>query len=129
MSGRVVAASGRSSAERGSATIWTVAGIAVVFLIAAVIVMVGSATVTRHRVESAADLSALAAAAYAPTGEQFACRRARWVARHMGTTLRSCRLSGWDALVVASAKPSALSGLPVSGRTVTSHARAGPVIR
>ncbi len=59
----------------------------------------GSAVVARHRAEAAADLAALAAAVGVVDGERAACADARWVVERMGGVLRSCRLSGWDALV------------------------------
>jgi secretion/DNA translocation related TadE-like protein len=59
----------------------------------------GAAVVARHQAEGAADLAALAAASVAVDGERAACAEARWVVERMGAVLRSCRLSGWDALV------------------------------
>ncbi|MFI7675132.1 Rv3654c family TadE-like protein [Actinophytocola sp. NPDC049390] len=58
-----------------------------------------SAVVARHQAEGAADLAALAAAVTVADGERAACAEARWVVERMGGVLRSCRLSGWDALV------------------------------
>jgi secretion/DNA translocation related TadE-like protein len=112
--------------ERGSATIWAVGAIAVLFLVAAALVAVGAVVETRHRAGSAADLAALAAAGYAPDGLRAACDRARWVAEHMHVDLTSCRLAGWDALVeVRAAPPDLLRGFG----PVAAHARAGPVDR
>ncbi|MDR7301712.1 Rv3654c family TadE-like protein [Haloactinomyces albus] len=84
----------------------------------------GAAVITRHRAEGAADLAALAAAAHAVGGTEFACARARWVAEGMRTTMVSCRLADRDARVrVRIEVPGLLSGFdPVSAR-----ARAGPV--
>jgi secretion/DNA translocation related TadE-like protein len=113
----------RRSNDRGSATIWAAGVIAALLVIAAAVLEVGAATDTRHRADSAADLAALAAAEYAPDGEPSACGRARWVAAGMNARLDSCRLAGWDALVVVDAQPPGLLiGLP----PVTAHARAGP---
>ena len=110
--------------ERGSATIWAAGGIAALLVIAAALLELGAAMVTRHRAGGAADLAALAAAEYATEGEPTACARARWVAEGMRVRLMSCRLSGWDALVEVSAQPAGpLSRFPA----VTAHARAGPV--
>jgi secretion/DNA translocation related TadE-like protein len=111
------------ASDRGSATIWTAGGIAVLFLVAVVILGVGAATVTRHRVAGAADLAALAAADYAPDGEQAACGWARRVTDRMRVRLVSCRLDGWDALVQTSADP---PGLLARFGAATAHARAGP---
>ena len=109
--------------DRGSATIWTAGAIAVVFLITAALLVVGAAVQTRHRAASAADLAALAAASYAPDGEQAACGRARWVTDRMGAQLVRCWFRGWDALVeVRLAPPASL----VRHGVATAHARAGP---
>jgi secretion/DNA translocation related TadE-like protein len=113
----------RTAGDRGSATLWTVGGIAVLCLLAAVLLMVGGVTQTRHRVTAAADLAALAAAVYNPYGEQAACGQAAWVALRMRVHLTSCRLSGWDALVEVSA---AAPGDVVRFGDVTAHSRAGP---
>lgn len=109
--------------DRGYATIWTVGGIAVLFLVATVVLALGSAVVTRHRATSAADLAAIAAAEYAPDGETTACQRARWVTDRMLVRLTSCRLDGWDALVETSAEP---PGVIARLGEANAHARAGP---
>lgn len=109
--------------DRGSATIWTVGGIAVLMLVAAVIVEVGAATVVRHRAEAAADLAALAAAEHATDGQSAACDRARWVAEGMRVRVDRCWLRGWDALVEVSAPP---AGLLTSYDPAHARAMAGP---
>jgi secretion/DNA translocation related TadE-like protein len=113
----------RDDTDRGSATIWTVAAIAALLLFAAGILAVGTATVTRHRAAGAADLAALAAADYAPDGEQAACGWARWVADRMRVQLISCQLDGWDALVRTGADP---PGPLARFGAATAQARAGP---
>jgi secretion/DNA translocation related TadE-like protein len=86
---------------------------------------VGVALVARHRAEEAADLAALAAAAFAPQGESIACGRADWVARRMRTAIVFCRLAYWDARVEVRAQTSGVIGdLVAVGRS-----RAGPVER
>jgi secretion/DNA translocation related TadE-like protein len=113
------------SSDRGSATLWAVGGIAVVAAVLAGLLLFVAAVVARHRAESAADLAALAAASTAVAGEDQACAEARWVTDQMDVELRSCRLSGWDALVeVVAAPPAVLSQF---GRAVA-RARAGPVV-
>jgi secretion/DNA translocation related TadE-like protein len=115
---------GERLSDRGSATVWTTSGIAVVTVVAVGLLWLVAAVVTRHRAESAADLAALAAASVAVDGEQKACGQARWVAENMGVALLSCRLSGWDALVeVAAAPPEPLGVLG----SAAARARAGPV--
>jgi secretion/DNA translocation related TadE-like protein len=132
-SGTTPPTNGKSRAERdgepdgepdgGAATIWMVAVIAAVLLFATGILAVGAATVTRHRVAGAADLAALAAADYAPDGEQAACGWARWVTDRMRVRLVSCQLDGWDALVQTSGDP---PGPLARFGAATAHARAGP---
>jgi secretion/DNA translocation related TadE-like protein len=97
-----------------------VGGLAVLMVVTAGVLWFCAAVVTRHRAESAADLAALAAAVVAVQGEQRACAEARWVAERMDTVLRSCRLSGWDALVDVEA---AFEGFG----SAAARARAGPV--
>lgn len=126
MSGRRSGEPAGDDGDRGSATIWTVAVIAALLLFATGILAVGSAAVTRHRAAGAADLAALAAADYAPDGEQTACGWARWVTDRMRVQLVSCRLDGWDALVQTSADP---PGPLVRFGAATAHARAGPADR
>lgn len=122
MSGRTTDQIGRTG-DRGSATLWAVGGIAVLFLVAAMVIVFGTVVQTRHRVTSAADLAALAAAVGAPEGEAVACARARWVADRMRVSLSGCRIDGWNALVeVGTALPGALSGFG----DVTAHSMAGP---
>jgi secretion/DNA translocation related TadE-like protein len=95
-----------------------------VMAVMAVALWFGAAVVTRHRAQGAADLAALAAAATAAAGERRACAEAQWVAEKMGVSVRSCRLSGWDALVeVVAVPPGVLSHF---GST-EARARAGPV--
>jgi secretion/DNA translocation related TadE-like protein len=110
--------------DRGAATLWAVGGIAVLFLVAAVVLACGAVVQARHRTTAAADLAALAAAAYTPYGRDVACARATWVAERMRVHVTSCRLSDWDALVeVGGALPAGLSRFG----QVTAHSRAGPV--
>ena len=97
-----------------------VGGIAVVMVVLVGLWWFGAAVAARHQVEGAADLGALAAAATAVEGERRACDEARWVVERMGAVLRSCRLSGWDALVEADISFGSLGS--AAGR-----ARAGPV--
>ncbi len=113
----------RPADDRGSATIWTVGGIAALCLVAAVLLACGIVVRTRHHTDAAADLAALAAAVYAPYGEQAACARAEWVAGEMSVRVTRCRLSDWDALVEVSA---ALPGGLARFGSVTAHSRAGP---
>jgi secretion/DNA translocation related TadE-like protein len=76
-----------------------VGGLAVLTAAMTAVLWFCSAVAARHQAEGAADLAALAAAAAVTDGERAACAEARWVVEHMEGVLRSCRLSGWDALV------------------------------
>lgn len=87
------------SVDRGAATVWVVGGLSVLMVVMTGVLWFGAAVVARHQAEGAADLAALAAAVVAVDGERQACAEARWVVERMGGVLRSCRLSGWDALV------------------------------
>jgi secretion/DNA translocation related TadE-like protein len=111
------------SDDRGAATIWIVAVIAALLLFATGVLAIGTAAVTRHRAAGAADLAALAAADYAPDGEQAACGWAQWVADRMRVRLVSCELDGWDALVRTSADP---PGPLARFGAATARAKAGP---
>jgi secretion/DNA translocation related TadE-like protein len=113
-------------ADRGLMTVWAAGAVAAMTVVSVWLLWFGSAVVARHRAESAADLAALAAASRAVAGERPACDEARWVTGRMGVELRSCRLSGWDALVEVVATA---SGVPAGFRPVTARARAGPVER
>jgi secretion/DNA translocation related TadE-like protein len=110
--------------DRGSATVWAVAGVAVIMTVFLVGLHLGSAVIARHRAEAAADLAALAAAGVAVEGAEAACDRAGEVAAAMGGTVTSCGLVGWDALVeVRVPTEVALPGIDGA----TGRARAGPV--
>jgi secretion/DNA translocation related TadE-like protein len=108
------------SADRGAATVWVVGGIAACMVVMTAVYWLCGAVVARHEAEGAADLGALAAAVTAVDGEETACAEARWVVERMGAVLRSCRLSGWDALVEADV------AYPPFG-SAAARARAGPV--
>lgn len=110
--------------DRGSATIWAAGGIAALLIIVGLVVAIGAAAITRHLASGAADLAALAAAAYAAEGEGPACARAGWVAQQMHTRLSTCRLNGWDAEVEITAQP---PDMLLGFGSATAHARAGPV--
>jgi secretion/DNA translocation related TadE-like protein len=113
-------------ADRGLVTVWAAGAVAAMTVVSVWLLWFGSAVVARHRAESAADLAALAAASRAVAGERRACDEARWVTGRMGVQLRSCRLSGWDALVEVVATA---SGVPSGFRPAVARARAGPVER
>lgn len=90
-------------------------------------VQLGAATISRHRAEGAADLAALAAAAYAPRGSSSACARASWVVRGMSGVVTSCRIDGLESRVrVRMPLPSIATALSIVD-SAAGRARAGPV--
>ncbi len=83
----------------------------------------GSVRVARHKVNDAADLSALAAARLAVADPEEACTRAAALASANGVELVKCAINDevadvWTSLAIT---------VPLLGkRTVTGRARAGP---
>jgi secretion/DNA translocation related TadE-like protein len=85
-------------------------------------IQVGTAIVARNRAEGAADLAALAAAAYAARGTGVACAHAEWVARGMHVVMATCRLDGWEGRVEVRADGAGI----LADLVAVGHARAGP---
>ncbi|MEV7801497.1 Rv3654c family TadE-like protein [Microbispora sp. NPDC088329] len=110
--------------ERGSATIWTMALMTVVWAVAMVVVQVGVARVARHRAQNAADFGALGAARVALAAPDEACERAEAITTANGASLRSCSLS--DGVAEVTVRVRFL--IPLLGpTTAAASARAGPV--
>ena len=86
-------------------------------------VYVGSAVVTRHRAQAAADLAALAAAVHLVDGTGAACTRASALARAMHTAVTGCVVENLDVIVTVDA-PVSLGRMGVGRARAT--ARAGP---
>lgn len=84
---------------------------------------VGAAVIARHRAQAAADLGALAGAAYVPAGTRAACGRAEALARAMGTVAVTCTVDGLDVVVTVEA-PTALGSSRIG--PARAAARAGP---
>ncbi|NJP91028.1 flp pilus-assembly TadE/G-like family protein [Nonomuraea sp. FMUSA5-5] len=109
--------------DRGSATLWGVALMSLLMATATAFATVGSVRVARHRVNSAADLGALAAAKLALIDPEGACDRASELAAANGVRLADCQITDdvadvWTELAVS---------LPLLGtRTVQGRSRAGP---
>ncbi|MEV2216909.1 Rv3654c family TadE-like protein [Streptomyces sp. NPDC050997] len=104
--------------DRGSATVWSVAAIAVLCVVVGVVLAMGQAVVARHRAAGGADLAALAAADHWADGGTAACARADRLARAQSARLVRCVLVGEISDVTAA-----------SGRgpfTAEVRARAGP---
>lgn len=96
-------------------------GLAAVFAILLVGLQLAGAVIARHRVETAADLAALAGATRVLAGD--ACERAGAIAAANGAQVTSCTLDGLDVQVVVTAPVS----LGTFGGDVSGRARAGPV--
>lgn len=102
---RGVAAWGRSSAgssetarlwgrEGGSAAIWVLALMALVWTFAVTVMVAGGVRAARHRAHTAADDAALAAASHAAEGQDAACGLAARIALASDTILTRCLLVG-----------------------------------
>ncbi|WP_416970635.1 Rv3654c family TadE-like protein [Streptomyces sp. 4F14] len=93
--------------DRGSASVWGVAAVAVLCVVFGAVLALGQAVVVRHRVAGGADLAALAAAGRALEGTGAACERARGVARAQGGRVVRCSVAGTvvDLTVAAGAGP------------------------
>lgn len=94
----------RRRADRGSVTVIAVGmGLAVV-LTGATIAIAASLLVSRAQARNAADLAALAGAAWARSGETVACARASELARRNGAAVVSCSQDGLDVLLAVEVK-------------------------
>ncbi|PKW13813.1 Rv3654c family TadE-like protein [Saccharopolyspora spinosa] len=108
--------------DRGTATVLSAVLSMALLALLWFVLQLGAVTIARHRAEGAADLAALAAAAYAPHGQQTACERANQVANGMRVEMAECTLDGWDALVaVRTDLPEFVPG----SRKASARARAG----
>ncbi|WP_342742893.1 Rv3654c family TadE-like protein [Streptosporangium canum] len=120
--GRRIGGIGR---DRGAVTIWVAGLMALVFAVTATIVFAGTARVARHRAQSAADLSALAAARLAFAAPERGCAEASSLAEGNGAMITRCFIDG-DG--IADVQVAVGLSLPVLGdRTIMANARAGPV--
>jgi secretion/DNA translocation related TadE-like protein len=115
----------RPTGDHGSATVWVIALSTVLAVVGAAVVLVGAATVARHRAEAAADLAALAAAGRAAAGEPGACGLAAEVARADAATLISCSVGGDAVVELRVSSPVHLGRL--GSWAASARARAGPV--
>lgn len=115
---------GRVCGERGVATVMVLSLAAVLVLFGAVASALAAVAVARQRAASAADLSALAAAAVTLEGPEVACDRARRLASRTGARVSSCSVEGDVVRVVAEVRPPGAIGRL---GTASAQARAGPV--
>lgn len=114
----------RLRGDAGTATAMVLGLAAVLLLCGAVATALGAVAVARHRAASAADLSALAAAAGVLEGPDVACDRARQVAAEVGAVLSRCSVVGDRVDVVAEVRPAGALGRL---GTASVRAAAGPV--
>jgi secretion/DNA translocation related TadE-like protein len=113
--------------QTGSAALLAVALIGCLVLAALLATAVGGVVTDQRRVESAADLAALAGAGAARSGLD-GCAAAASTARRNGAVLSECRSDG-DVVTVAVRRVSGLRLVRLVGEdlTVVGRARAGPV--
>jgi secretion/DNA translocation related TadE-like protein len=108
-------------ADKGSATVWSVATMGVTWAVVVGLVTVAGARVARHRAQAAADLTALAVATQAVPAGQKACERGGMVATANRTHLVRCAVAGAVADVVVTME---IDLPPLGVHTVTARARA-----
>ncbi|KAA0104125.1 Rv3654c family TadE-like protein [Mycolicibacterium sp. P1-5] len=108
--------------EHGVATVLAAVLIATLVAITLAGVQVGSAVVARHRAQAGADMAALAAAMWLPSGAETACRQAAAVSRAMGAAMSGCNVEELDIVV----RVDVATGRLLGGQAHAA-ARAGPV--
>jgi len=114
----------QDTADAGAATVWTAIAISALLALTGSLLLLGTATVTRHRAGHAADLAALAAASRYERGRDSACDVASSVVTKMGGRLGRCEWQGWDALITVRIAP---DGVLRWFGVAEGRARAGPV--
>lgn len=112
--------------DRGSASLWVIAWIGLVWTVALTLMTAGTVRANRHRAQLAADQSALTAATVLTAHGLDPCTRARHTARVSGAALRSCALDPENGIAAVT------TVITLSDRTrlptihITAKARAGP---
>lgn len=106
---------GRGWSDRGSASIFGVAAGLTVVLAGSTVALSAAYLVARAEARSAADLAALAGAAWTRAGRNVACARADQIATANHAAMVSCAVDGLDI------------ELTVEVKGVRAVARAGPV--
>jgi secretion/DNA translocation related TadE-like protein len=118
--------------DRGSAALWVVTGGLLILSVAAALMVRSGAVLARHRAETAADLSALAAAAGigVDAATELMCARAVRVAAENSAAVTDCAVTlapdgrSGSVRVTVTVTTRLLS---VGVRTVTARARAGRI--
>lgn len=109
--------------DEGGITVTAAFALTAMLIVVIAVVHVGSAVSARHRAQSAADLSALAAAGALNEGVVDACAIAREVVSRMDGTVAGCDVDSWDVVVTVSISvPLGRFGV----RDALASARAGP---
>lgn len=109
--------------DQGGVTVLAAFALAALLVVVIAIAHVGSAVSARHRAQSAADLSALAAAAALDRGIADACEVAADLVGRMDGSLSHCTVHSWDVVVeVSISVPLGRFGM----RDAVASARAGP---
>ena len=111
--------------ERGSAAVLAVVILGVLTTVGVLLSVVGGAVVAQRRVESAADLGALAGASAAQRGDD-ACAAARSVAAANQARVTACSVGGATGDEVTVRTERRTQGLLGLSFRVSSRARAGP---
>lgn len=117
---------GRGDPESGSATVWVLALMAIVWFTTVTVILVADVRAVRHQARTAADMAALAAAERAGFGQAVACDAAGRAARANGARLSTCLVRAGIADVTVEVPLSLRFGPlpPLDG--VIMRARAGP---
>ncbi|MTE12267.1 Rv3654c family TadE-like protein [Nocardia aurantiaca] len=113
----------RAGSDRGGVTVTACLALIGVLAVTVLIAQVGVAVTAKHRVQAAADLSALAAAGALDGGAAAGCHRAEDIAGRMGVRSTGCVVLGWDVTVTVVGR---ISLGPLGDRDVRAAARAGP---
>jgi len=114
----------RAADERGAGAVIAVAMMGLVVTVTVAVVGVVGVVATHRRVQSAADLAALAGATALQDGGD-ACARAADVATRNRATLSGCAIQGWNVAVVVSAHN---APLPRGLLDLSARGRAGPAV-
>jgi secretion/DNA translocation related TadE-like protein len=112
----------RRKDERGAATVFAVACLAVLLLIGSALGVVAAMVRAHRAAQSAADLAALAAASAIARGRD-PCGSAAAIAESNGAELVACEIHGQDALVTVEVTGPRWLG---QASDLTAQARAGP---
>lgn len=108
--------------ESGVATVWGVATIALLMVVAVVAFAVVAVVAGHRRAQAGADLAALAGAGAQRDGDD-ACAAARRIAGANGGELTRCVVDGWRVRVVVQVR---VRGLLGHEHVLRGRARAGP---